>query len=323
MISRRELLKGFGGFALGAVTGDFLIETSALSRYRERHKEVSIYLDPILDIFYEYRDFSFQEVQTPHPFHLVFLSDVHLSATNEAHLDIDGLSRVVQTINALMRNLDSQDWIFVLGGDLVNHSSSRFSKKDYPQTPRSIWEKGIEMLSEIDSTKKFAVLGNHERDHTDVDLIAGKLSSCGLARLDDQSEPYQHNGVEIFGLPDFTTVRYSQGALSALKLATSTTKPKLVISHNPELFEHLVPENALSLAGHLHGGHLAQVGLSQRYASRLALEVGLGYHGKFVEGLYRLPNQSSLLINNGIGDHPLNLGTLRTSARTVQIVRVG
>jgi uncharacterized protein len=98
-----------------------------------------------------------------------------------------------------------------------------------------------------------AVLGNHDWDHWGAHM-RDALRDAGLTVLENQAVPVGVRGARVWaaGLADASTRLPSLHALDAVP----DGEPLLVLSHDPDLFPHVPPRAALTLAGHVHGSQV-------------------------------------------------------------------
>ena len=169
-----------------------------------------------------------------HGFKIVQFSDTHYGMTTFN----DELKNMVSKINIL--NPD----IVVFTGDLVDshHNLNDDEKNDI-----------INILSEIDaSLGVYAVTGNHDQNVS----YEGILSGSNINLLKNKYE-YIYNGtsekIMLIGLDD-----YLEGTLD-LDAAFSyedDTSYKILLAHEPDVYDKLTKVPDLMLAGHSHNGQV-------------------------------------------------------------------
>lgn len=169
-----------------------------------------------------------------HGFKIVQFSDVHYGMTTFS----DELKNMVSTINSLKPD------IVVFTGDLVDY---HYDLKDEEKNDI------INILSTIDvSLDVYAVTGNHDQNSS-YDSI---LSGAGIKLLKNNYE-YIFNGTSekmmLIGLDD-----YLEGNLdldSAFNFDDDSTY-KILLSHEPDVFDRLPKAPNLMLSGHSHNGQV-------------------------------------------------------------------
>lgn len=172
---------------------------------------------------YEIEDNRLQGVR------VAFLTDLHLKKR-----DYDRLDRIVR-----MTNAQSPD-IVLLGGDFANGHNINST-----MTPNIAAQK-LSLLS----APAYAVLGNHDW-WADGNEYIRALNSAGIKVLENQSVRIilKRKYVDIVGLADLTTRN-----VSLSKAFRKTNQPRIVVSHNPDVYYDIVNDVSLILAGHTHGG---------------------------------------------------------------------
>ena len=169
-----------------------------------------------------------------HGFKIVQFSDTHYGMTTFN----DELKNMVSKINIL--NPD----IVVFTGDLVDY---HYNLNDDEKNDI------INILSEIDaSLGVYAVTGNHDQNVS----YEGILSGSNISLLKNKYE-YIYNGtsekIMLIGLDD-----YLEGTLD-LDAAFSyedDTSYKILLSHEPDVYDKLTKVPDLMLAGHSHNGQV-------------------------------------------------------------------
>lgn len=183
------------------------------------------------------REYSVINEKIPESFHgfkIVQFSDTHYGMTtfNEE------LKNMVSMINSLKPD------IVVFTGDLVDYN---YNLKDEEKNDI------INILSEIDvSLGVYAVMGNHDQNAS----YEGILSGANINLLKNKYE-YIYNGtsekIMLIGLDD-----YLEGTLdldSALSYDDDTSY-KVLLSHEPDVYDKLTKLPDLMLAGHSHNGQV-------------------------------------------------------------------
>lgn len=183
------------------------------------------------------REYSVINEKIPESFHgfkIVQFSDTHYGMTtfNEE------LKNMVSMINSLKPD------IVVFTGDLVDYN---YNLKDEEKNDI------INILSEIDvSLGVYAVMGNHDQNAS----YEGILSGANINLLKNKYE-YIYNGtsekIMLIGLDD-----YLEGTLdldSALSYEDDISY-KVLLSHEPDVYDKLTKLPDLMLAGHSHNGQV-------------------------------------------------------------------
>jgi uncharacterized protein len=106
---------------------------------------------------------------------------------------------------------------------------------------------------------RFAVLGNHDRNYGNTE-IAEALRANGIAVLFDSIHEVWFEGrtIDIAGIHD---ARRDRAAARALLAGLTSTRPAIVLAHDPWWFAHLPAGPHLMLAGHTHGGQICLPGV--------------------------------------------------------------
>lgn len=183
------------------------------------------------------REYSVINEKIPESFHgfkIVQFSDTHYGMTtfNEE------LKNMVSKINSLKPD------IVVFTGDLVDYN---YNLKDEEKNDI------INILSEIDaSLGVYAVMGNHDQNTN----YEGILSGANINLLKNKYE-YIYNGtnqkIMLIGLDD-----YLEGTLdldSAFSYEDDTSY-KVLLAHEPDVYDKLTKVPDLMLAGHSHNGQV-------------------------------------------------------------------
>lgn len=160
---------------------------------------------------------------------VVFLTDFHLKRRDYKRLD-----KIVSKTNAL--NPD----IVLLGGDFASGHSYENSMNI---------EVAAQKLSLINS-RKYTVLGDNDW------LVGGKKIALGLVNngisvLENSNKRIMLKGryVDIVGLADLSTRQPD-----IAKALFRTSNPRILLTHNPDVYYDVIDDVNLILAGHTHGG---------------------------------------------------------------------
>ena len=158
---------------------------------------------------------------------IVFASDFHIGKG-----DLGRLRRIVKLINK--QNPD----IVLSGGDFIKGYSGKSSL--------SI-DKIAKELSEI-KAPVFSVLGNHDGKF-DKFTVKNTLEKYGINIL--LNSCVQFDGITTGGVDDLQT-----GIPSAETALPDSDCPKILITHNPDIYYDIKQDVDLILAGHVHGGQV-------------------------------------------------------------------
>ena len=217
---------------------------------------------------------------------------VHLT---DLHNNIYGNNNA-PVLNAIAK--EAPDIIFVTGDMLTKNV------KDY-----SIAADFLHRLPPI--APVFMSYGNHEYRYRinfkdSFSSFTDGLKKCGICLLDDETTIISINGVSL-EIGGFTGNRDAYPRLKKLKYCGSIPEPgtksdfKLLLSHNPELFEAY--EDCgwdIIFCGHLHGGIVGLPG------GRGLVSPSLKLFPKSAHGFFRLKNDKKMLVSSGLGTHSIN-----------------
>jgi len=213
---------------------------------------------------------------------IVQLSDIHLDEFTEPFL----LRHSIEQINRM------QPDAVLLTGDFVSYEIAprKFSV-------RSAW-KCAEMLSELQCSQRYAILGNHDHWLSGTE-VAHALKSKGTTVLVNSYVSLERRGSRIWlaGLDDPVCGRPDPDKAIPAAIRGIEGQPLILMCHAPDYADDLLAHPAgksirLMLSGHTHGG---QVRLP--FVGALDLPPG---GRKYVEGLFRLGSMQ-LYVNRGIG----------------------
>ncbi|MGV8123377.1 MAG: metallophosphoesterase [Candidatus Xenobiia bacterium LiM19] len=200
----------------------------------------------------------------------VHLTDIHHSKV----VSCAYIRKCVDTANELR-----PDFVF-LTGDYVTH---------LPQYIKPC----IEELSRLKAASGvFAVPGNHDY-WTDIDLLSKCMHDAGITLLINQHVTVNMRGVDIavVGLDDLWAGM--PGIRKALAGIPPTTR-KVLLMHNPDLFEELTQEKIeIILAGHTHGGQVCLPFLG-------SLVTPSRFGSRYSRGLFTI-DETQMYVNRGIG----------------------
>lgn len=198
---------------------------------------------------------------------VAFLSDLHLGK-----IEYDRLNKIVNMTNA--QNPD----IVLFGGGYGK------TKENSSMSPQVLAQR----LSKI-SGQKFAVLANSDWQGYGSDYIKAFYSSR-ITPLENMKMPVAAKGkyFDIIGITDVDTKRANIANAFAM-----TKMPRLVFTHNPDIYYDIMDDAALILAGHTHGGQFV-------FPLTPPLFVPSKYGSDFASGLIN-PRQNKMIVSKGIG----------------------
>jgi predicted MPP superfamily phosphohydrolase len=204
-------------------------------------------------------------------YRIAFLTDLHFSAVVPGWY----LSRAVAIA------LELQPDLILLGGDFVSHNARYAAGLADLLAP----------LAARDGV--FAVLGNHDH-YVGADMVRAALSAAGIRELRNASVEINRGGaaLAVAGVGD---LRYDAIDFRAAVGALSERLPRIVVSHDPDVFAYWPPELRLDLmlSGHTHGGQAHLPLLGPPYVPS---QFGFRYlAGRFREG------ERQLYVSRGVG----------------------
>lgn len=206
---------------------------------------------------------------------IVFVSDFHIAKNEKARLQ-----RIVNTINEIEPDL------VLSGGDFIKGHDGKFTMPI---------EEQVKEFKKI-KAPIFTVLGNHDGWY-DKDGVREVLQKNGITVLENSNVKFE--GLSIAGVEDVQT-----GFPDAELALIGTEHPRILLSHNPDIYYDVHEDVDLILAGHLHGGqiYLPFIG---------ALSVPSKYGNKFVRGMIQ-ENKNKMLVTNGLGTSilPIRFGAI-------------
>ena len=226
------------------------------------------------------------------PVQAVLISDLHVIGPDMPPARV---TRIVGQINALHPDL------VLIAGDFV--SDRRFA------TQRFDARHAVAPLARLrPRLGTVAVLGNH--DHwRDAAAVRAALTAAGVRVLGNQA--VRIGPLAIGGLDDGVTrhdnLRRTLAAMNRLR------GPKLLLSHDPDLFPALPPQVGLMLAGHTHCGQI-------RLPLVGALSTGSQYGQRYACGRADEGGRT-LIVGAGLGTSivPLRLG----AAPEIWLITIG
>lgn len=160
---------------------------------------------------------------------IVFLSDFHLKKRDYKRLD-----KIVALTNKQL-----PDMVF-MGGDFANGHNYKNSMD---------MNIAAQKLSLINAPK-YTVLGNHDWWSNGKEITA-VLKDNGISVLENSAVRtiVRRRYVDIVGMADLTTRQPN-----IEKALARTRMPRIVLTHNPDIYYNIMEDVSLILAGHTHGG---------------------------------------------------------------------
>jgi len=153
--------------------------------------------------------------------------------------DIERLTQAVDAINALAPDL------IVLPGDFMN-----MTPLGWGRVPP---ERIAEIFSGFEQARRYAVLGNHDRDFG-AGRVHKALENVGIEVLENRvvDVAIGNRRLRLIGIEDATT---GEPDLSLMRHDRSADL-SMIITHDPALFAHAPAGDVLMICGHTHGGQI-------------------------------------------------------------------
>lgn len=197
---------------------------------------------------------------------LVFFTDLHIRKNEYKRLD-----KIIKLINA-------QEPDFVIsGGDYA-------PSKNYKEmlNPNLMAQK-ISLIN----APVYSVLGEYDWYANGQD-IALNLQKNGIKVLENSSTkvPTKRKYISIVGYADAT-----ERTIKAAKAARGTTRPRILVTHNPDVYYNVIEDYNLILAGHTHGGQIIIPFTPPLFSSSKY---------KFNNGVIK-PGQNTMIVSKGLG----------------------
>ena len=173
-------------------------------------------------------------------YRIAFLTDLHSSAVVPRWF----LARAVSTALALEPDL------ILLGGDYLSHSTRYAAGL-------------VELLRPLAAPDGvFGVLGNHDH-YVGAQLVREALEAAGVPELRNAST-VMRRGAGMLGIAGVGDLRFDVIDFGATVAGLAGEVPRVVVSHDPDVFAYWPPDIRLDLmlSGHTHGGqaHLPLLG---------------------------------------------------------------
>jgi uncharacterized protein len=224
---------------------------------------------------------------------ITVIADLHAGGPD---MQLEHIRRIVDRASALKSD------IVLLLGDFI--ASYRFA---ITHVPDPVWAAELARLEAPLGT--WAILGNHDWWH-DLNGVRAALAGVKIPVLENDAVLLGAAGQRFWlaGLGDQLAIRLGHGrfrGVDDLPLTLSRIKtddPVLLMVHEPDIFPHVPPRVALTLAGHTHGGQIRVPFIwphfvPSRYGARFA-------YGHVVE------HERHLIVSGGLGTSiiPARLG---------------
>ncbi len=200
---------------------------------------------------------------------IAFLTDLHLKKHGYKRLD-----KIVQMTN------DAHPDLVLLGGDYANGHSA-----DNMMDINIIGEK-LKLIT----APKVSVLGNHDWWANGQEIAKG-LRQNGVYVLENSARRFvlkSRKTIDVIGLADLDT-----RTVQIAKAFRKTRRPRIVLTHNPDVYFDIFDETDLILAGHTHGGQFVIPFMPPLF-------VPSKYGAEFASGLVD-SGQNPMIISKGIG----------------------
>ena len=195
---------------------------------------------------------------------IVFVSDFHIGKH-----DIRRLRKIVNEINKLNPDL------VLSGGDYIKGQTDAETMPVEQQT---------EELAKI-KAPVISVLGNHDGWY-DKYTVKEALEKIGITVLHNTSTKYEN--LYIAGVEDLQT-----GSPEVSSALENTERPRILLSHTPDVYYEVKEDVDLILAGHVHGGQV-------RIPFVGALICPSKYGTKFSKGDFKETN-NRMIVTKGLG----------------------
>ncbi len=253
--------------------------------------------------------FSFREVHINSPLiksptTIFFMSDLHIGAHYTDGLALGGL---FYELESEMRQTPHEK-ILILGGDDVTEAFG-------PQHPATTEREHTQYCDEIASLKAripdltiYTVGGNHDFQHPLCNLFHEEKSIAGVIDTEGKIKPLPHLGIQIMGLPDYSTnpSYYEQNNHNRLATGLDPNLFTIAIAHDPSVYNNnrntplSLNANSVLLSGHTHRGQHPSNILLDQLLNRVAVTT-LGIPPNYLQPEQPGPNGERILISSGIG----------------------
>ncbi len=199
---------------------------------------------------------------------IVFLTDLHLKKHDYKRLD-----KIVQA--TVKQNPD----LVLIGGDFANgHNYKSMMDIDVAAQKLTLIDKPI-----------YAVLGEHDW-WAGGKIIANGLRKNGISVLENNNKRImiKRKYIDIIGLEDLTTRRPN-----IARAFMKTSLPRIVLTHNPDIYYSIMDDVTVILAGHTHGGQFIIPFMPPMF-------VPSKYGAEFASGMIE-NTHNKMIISKGLG----------------------
>jgi uncharacterized protein len=257
-VSRRTFLKGAGIAAIG-----FPLYAAEISRHEISIERRTIHIRRLPEAFRGFR--------------IVQISDFHYEEFTEPFF----LREIVRRVNSLKPDA------VVLNGDFVTVGLFPRSHTIRSAAPCA------EILGGIECPIKYAVLGNHDTDFAEPEVV-NALAMNRLPLLSNSFQPLERAGQRLWVAGTGDACKRKMDLAKAVPPASVTNgEPVILIVHEPDVLPDVARYKVdLMLSGHTHGGQVRIPFLPLIHLPPLGK--------KYVDGLFRL-GDTQLYVNRGIG----------------------
>lgn len=231
------------------------------------------------------------------PLVVIQLTDLHYGPY--AACNPSTLNSIIKFIKQIFETTNHQT-VLCLTGDVINHDGRSNNI-------------GTSLLSSFDAFSRLAKTGadltvwspgNHENGNPRVGELYEMIGSLMYAPKDpDSALLIEDSYLPILALPDYTTNKDWFTRPENQRFLVESGKNSLVLCHNAMAYENnpTLTYESLVIAGHSHGGHVAN-GIFSPLLQRHALN-SIGYDSDMVNGVYRR-SSNIIAVSPGLGTHP-------------------
>ena len=205
------------------------------------------------------------------------LSGIKIAFLTDFNIKKSGVKRLQQIVNTTR---DQKPDLVLLGGDFVyDHNLSK-----------SLAINSIAYAIGNIPAPAYAVLGDDDWRTEKSKTISDALRSNKIYVLDDSAVRLSIKGktIDIAGVKDKSVKQPN-----ITKALRRTRKPRILLSHNPDIYYDVMEDVTLILAGHTHGGQVI-------FPYAPALFVPSQYGSKFASGLIK-ETSNTMIISKGLG----------------------
>ena len=209
------------------------------------------------------------------------LDGIKVAFLTDFNLKRSGYKRLKKIVHT---TIDAKPDIVLLGGDFVyNHNLSKSMDMN------SIADR-LATFSQDLRIPTFAVLGDDDWRSNNSKTISEALMKNRIYVLNNSAGRVRIRGktVDIAGVKDKTADQPN-----ITKALSRTRIPRILLSHNPDIYYDVMEDVSVILAGHTHGGQVI-------FPYTPALFVPSQYGSKFASGLIKETN-NKMIISRGLG----------------------